>query len=143
MTTLTIKLNNLWDKDAAFRLLENEIELAILSKRMQLKELLEFSFEMNILITLTDEQLRGMGKTTAIIEKSKELDVPIVTSARQQRDFLEAYSGLGNILYFGSVDAARGVRLPAGFIVDEGVHDEVIKQLIKDGNKLLGGFKRL
>lgn len=143
MTAITIEVRNLWDKEAAYELLRKELELAYKIKQEKLKELLDLSIDMGTLITLTDEQLRGMGKTSAIIEKSKELGVPIVTSSRQQRDYLEALSGLRDIRYYVTADATRGTRLPEGFIVDEGVSDDVIKQLIKDGNKLLGGFKRL
>lgn len=143
MTKITIEVRNLWDKEAAYELLKKELDRAFEIKREKLKELLELSIEMGVLITLTDEQLRGMGKTSAIIEKSRKLGAPIVTTSRQQKDYLEAFSGLTDIRHFNSPEATRGVRFPNGFIVDEGVSDDVIKQLIKDGSKLLGGFKRL
>lgn len=143
MTKITIEVRNLWDKAIAYTLLEKELELSYKIKREKLKELLDLSIEMGVLITLTDEQLRGSGKTSAIIEKSNELSIPIVVSNRQQKIFLKE-QGAKKVCCVGqSSEQARGYRFDNGFLVDEGAEDDVIKELIKGGNKLLGGFKRL
>ena len=139
---ITVELDRFTlDRDVLYQEFEQALAEAVKEKVEKLKRLLELSIEMGTLITLTDDQLRGLGKSTAIIEMANKLDAAVVVT---NSSYLALHGRkINNLAVLSSVEGCRGLRFKNGFIVDEGVDDEIIKQLIRDGNKLLGGFKRL
>lgn len=119
------------------------IQELIDSKKETVRELFELSLKTRTLITLASDQMRGIGKTTLVLNKALELDVPVITTSHNYYEFLKTMKAQCNIHYFGSVNDARGYKFPEGFLIDEGTDDEIIKALIRNGSPLLGGFKRL
>lgn len=143
MTKITIEFNgSLLDKEGLNHQFNKEVDRLVDKTRDDLKDLLELSMRTGTLITMTDEQLRAFGKSTLIIKKSNELGATIVTSREHHKKLLQNY-GAERIVNVSSATDAKGLSFPKGFLVDEGVDDEIIKELIRNGNKLIGGFKRL
>jgi len=139
---ITVELDRFTlNRDILYKDFEKALAKVAKEKAEKLKQLLELSIEMGTLITLTDEQLRGLGKTTAIIETANELNAVVVVTSSS---YHSAHGWkIKNLAVISNVESCRGLRLGSDFIVDEGVDDEIIKELIRNGNKLLGGFKRL
>lgn len=114
-------------------------------------ELLAFSYDNKVLIKLVDENLRGMGKTTALLKLADEKKLAIVSTNRHHYDMLvgmRAKMGLkllDNILYIPRVGNLDGVTLSyPNFIVDEGTSKDVIKYITGNNlGNLVGGWDRM
>lgn len=110
-------------------------------EREKVKELLETSILTKTLITLVNNQYRGFGKTRALIEKAEELNATLIVPRILKQYYID-YLPESQIKCYVSPEQVRGLILPNGFLVDEGVDPKVIKELSRY-NKFLGGFNRL
>lgn len=144
MSEIIIKVDGFsLDRDKYYKEFEKELDRVFDEKREKIETLLDLSIETGTLITLAQNQLRGIGKTTMLIERASEMGVPIVVSCKHMYDFVRFLSpDFENYEFIPTVVDAFGKKLPHGFLVDEGVDDEVARVLMDNGNKLLGGFKR-
>lgn len=105
------------------------------------KDLIELSLKTKTLITLVKNQHRGFGKTTEIAKKAHELGAVLIVPYKSMEKDLKMKGYY--VRYFNSPHSCRGVRLEGGFLVDEGVDSDVIRELVRQGNEFLGGFARL
>lgn len=115
----------------------------------EMKELLEISIRTKTLINLVSEQYRGSGKSTLLLEKAEGLGATLVVPFNgyghffQIIDGVRSYKGLRNVISFRTVEDTRGIKIHSnGFLVDEGVPPETVKELSVK-NEFLGGFGRL
>ncbi len=111
-------------------------------------ELLECSIKGGTLVALVNEDLRGTGKTTEVIKQANNHNATIVVSNHHSKQYVDSLSRELNldvdVKYISSIEAVRGVRFKYNkFIVDEMVDHKIIKELIKSGNQLIGGFINL
>lgn len=148
MTKITIELDGYTiNRHELQEIFNQELEKAIEAKRKDIEDLLDLSIKTGTLITLAQDQLRAIGKTSMIIERANELGATVVFSNKHMYDYVRGWNPevrhSSNIAYVPSTEYAKGIRFVKGFMVDEGVDDRIIKELIENGNKLLGGFKRL
>lgn len=107
----------------------------------KVRELLDKSVETKTLITLVSEEYRGFGKSYALAEKAEKLGVTLIVPPYLKQDYLQWLSE-EQVKNYISAQHARGVKLPNGFLVDEGVSPDVIKELSRN-SEFLGGFSRL
>lgn len=101
-----------------------------------------------VLFTQVTEDIRGSGKTKSIIKKANELNCTIVTGSRQMKQNIENLAKTMNLdvhcVCINSIDNIRGGTIKnKSFLVDEGISNEIIKELIKSGNAFIGGFNSL
>lgn len=109
--------------------------------RQAIRDLIDLSIQSKTLITLVKDQHRGFGKTTLLAKKAEELGAVLIVPRTQVPSGYPYDSGIRS---FQNADMVRGLKLRCnGFIVDEGVSTEVIKELVYNGNEFLGGFSRL
>lgn len=119
-------------------------ELTVLKKKMadvnyqEIKNMLEMSLNTKTLVTLVENQYRGFGKTQALVEKAKELDATLVVPQHALRHYPSTIDVIGA----GSGYSLRGKIFKNGFLVDEGVNRDVIREMSMCG-EFLGGFARL
>lgn len=142
-TTITLNLyhNGLIDKDEAVRILTKEIEAANEESYKVIDNMIDFSLKHKTVVQMVKEQYRGLGKTTKLAKRADELGaVLVVTDGRVARELGDM--GFYNTVFFSNANRVIGHRYPKGFIVDEGVHPEIIRALSRD-NELLGGFSRI
>jgi len=110
------------------------------------KEMLKYSIENNILVMVNGDVHRRIGKTTELLKMANNLCCSLVVSNSTSEDY--CYQLIENkikedcdIIKGSSVLNVGGFTCRNKmFLVDEFVPKEVIDELIKKGNKLLGGF---
>lgn len=81
---------------------------------------------------------RGVGKTTALVEISKQFDIPIITYSKWHVNFLDhkgvkAYSAQ-------SLNDLRGIEFNNGVLIDEGVSTKQIVDIKLLGIDIRTGF---
>ena len=94
-------------------------------------------------LIVVDDRHRGIGKTTAILEMAKELNLPIFKVGDIQSD-MESYLRLEeniNIKVIRRFRVSCGkTNAPNGVLIDEDVDYETIKMLKGQGVRIRGGF---
>lgn len=119
------------------------------SETNKAKKALEYSIELGVLFTDLGENIRGIGKTTALIEKAHELNVPIIVgNTTAQRNVIKHIKELGIYVECYSANfpqELRGKRLSNNnsFIVDDTITNSMILELQKIGFKCIGGFNSI
>lgn len=113
-----------------------------------IEELLNKSIQNGLLITATNEMLRGKGKTTALIKKAHELDISLIVGNHHTKNLIDNQSREMGVhidcRYMNSIEKVIGTRLKQDkFLVDDTVLNTIIKELIKNGNTFIGGFNSL
>jgi len=103
-----------------------------------IKEQLELAAWKNKFITTTTKQ-RVLGKSRALIEFAKENDYSVIV-----RDHVAEKHHVHNYEYGQIVSAKKLLDYVheenKSFVVEEGVGEEIIKELIKRGYKIITGF---
>lgn len=108
--------------------------------------LLEKSIENGKPITITGDEFRGIGKTTALCKKAHELKclivVPCDNSAKYVQSIIDKYGFDCKAIREGRYLELSIVQFYAknGILLDEGVSDEMIKELESTTYDILGGF---
>lgn len=143
-TTITIVLdhNGLIDKDVAVKHLLSHIEEIEQSNYKRIDDMIEFSLKNKIIIQMAKEQYRGLGKTVKLAQKAKEIGATLVVPNGNALKYVMSEGFYTNVTYFSDATYTRGHRYKDGFLVDEGVHPDIIKAL-SEHNELLGGFSRV
>lgn len=107
-------------------------------------QLLEHSINHNYLITLFNDDYRGIGKTTALVQKAHELDAILIVKYENELKRAEEIAvQLGLIVSIVTTKNLRNLRgdrklRENGYLIDETVDLSILKELT--GYKLLGGF---
>ena len=86
----------------------------------------------------TSERHRGIGTTTALIEISKQYNIPIIVNFKWHEIFLKE-KGV-EVYAFQSLDNLRGVRFKNGVLIEEGLNDSQIRDLLGLGIRIRTGF---
>lgn len=109
----------------------------------KVSELLEMSIKTKTLITLVSNNYRGLGKSQALIEKALELDSYLVVPWGSPI-LLDYHYALGEkrVVTFSCANGAKGVSLEKGFLVDEGVGNDIVA-VLSERSEFLGGFSRV
>lgn len=143
MNEITVKLpyHGAQNVDSIMHEVRKQIEKHNREGYQNVEDLIELSIKTKTLITLVENQYRGFGKSTVLAKKAKELGATLVIP-RHMKPYYSDFIPYANVKYYVSPQQARGIRLDGGFLVDEGVDSEVIKELSRN-NEFLGGFHRL
>lgn len=125
----------------ALKEIKRQVEKHNADVRQDVKDLLDLSIKTKTLVTLAVSRYRGCGKTTLLLEKALELGAVLIIPAHR---LLPHMSESSVYAVRNRQAAVRGLRLKGnGFLVDEGVRPEIVRELIRNGNKFLGGFSSL
>ena len=112
------------------------------------RTLLDLSVNTGSLITQVKEDLRGTGKTTELIKKANELDASLIVGTHYVKNNIDTQAReMGykiDCRYINSLRAVSGQKLKNGkFLVDDSTPNQLIVELVKNGNEFLGGFNSL
>lgn len=113
------------------------------------EKLLKTSLDNGVLIALYDnDNNRGIGKTTELIKHAYKNDATIVVSNHESKKYIEVLAKSldlnVDVKYINSFEAVQEIPVKNNkFIVDEMVNQRIVKELIKNGKELLGGFINL
>lgn len=122
---------------------EKEEETSFYSQEAM--ELLEQSIRHNHLITHFNEQHRGIGKTSAIIQKAHDEGYSILCSLNSQVEAVidRARSmGINNLDVYSQHSNLAGKKYK-NFLVDELVDSKNMAKISEQGHKIIGGFYRI
>lgn len=108
----------------------------ILFERSLFKIAIDAATVSGTLVALHNEDLRGIGTSTILAEKAKELSLSLVVGNPHTKNSLET-AGYKNIHYVTDVNQLRGIR-PSNCLVDVRVKTEILKFLSKE-ERLFGG----
>lgn len=116
-------------------------------KRLKkVKELLEYSIENGILVTLYDEKLRGAGKSTSIVEKAKKEGFTILVGNTMQKKYMENLAnGLGaghlKVYYINETDLRGRLKVGEKVILDTPMDVNKAKSVVGLAEAVIvGGF---
>lgn len=136
-------------KEVVKRVRENKGDSKIEKKEsfyyLEAMELLEQSIKHNHLITHFNEQHRGIGKTSAIIQKAHDEGYSILCSSNSQ---VEAVIDRARSMGINDLDVYSQHSNLAGkkyknFLVDELVDSKNMAKISEQGHKIIGGFYRI
>lgn len=109
-------------------------------KNEEMKKEVDQSFVNGSVTVLDDEKLRNTGKTTYLLKKAKELNVPLIYKHKGQAEWAKQIDPSVEVLLIPNIKGYRGKRFKNGFIVDEGFSLAEINLLTQYYGKLLGGI---
>lgn len=112
------------------------------------KDLLNKSVEGGFLITQVTDELRGSGKTDALIKKAHDLGVTLLVKYCSKKKIVDGRAielGLKiDCKYINDPLGINGLRFKNNkFLVDDSVPNLLIRELINQGKEFVGGFNSL
>ena len=140
---MEIKVNvgdGILNRELCEELFVEEYNRVLEEQRSYFKDLLQLSIKTGSVITLTHNQFRGFGKTSILLEECIKNNYVLVVSNNHIRNYFKE-DGLNVICDTADI---RGRRLEdKGFVVDGSVSDEFLREILRCGGKIIGGFKTL
>ena len=132
--------DSILNKEICLEIFEREYNRVLEEQRSYFKDLLQLSIKTGSVITLTHNQFRGFGKTSILSEECIKNNYILVVSNNHIRNYFRE-DGLNVICDTADI---RGRRLEdKGFVVDGSVSDEFLREILRCGGKIIGGFKTL
>jgi hypothetical protein len=91
------------------------------------------------LVSIHSKKDRGIGKTTILIELSKQKDIPILVGSQHKREvYLSTYPSVK--VFVAGVNNPRGSTYANGILIDESVSLKQYADLLNMNVKIRGGF---